>query len=223
MIRFNADVMFLTSHHSLKRWCTSNPASASHSVDELVKGRGEQDEDQSSSFTTCQVPELPMRRYLQDADFIKREFLVDTPAVSVAMKSTENAQLAKFSDQQENSTASQLTWQDKIETSDYMTLIRRPDDSETSDYMTIVRRRKDSETSYYMTIVRRRKDSETSDYMRRPKDSETRCQNKTIVRKSKDSNSFYQSPSTSGKLDEWLPSTENTCTIATEPLKEDTT
>ena len=192
----------------MKRWYTSNPASASHSVDELVKGRGEQDEDQSSSFTTCQVPELPMRRYLQDADFIKREFLVDTPAVSVAMKSTENAQLAKFSDQQENSTASQLTWQDKIETSDYMTLIRRPDDSETSDYM---------------TIVRRRKDSETSDYMRRPKDSETRSQNKTIVRKSKDSNSFYQSPSTSGKLDKWLPSTENTCTIATEPLKEDTT
>ena len=69
-----------------------------------------------------------------------------TPTI---VKSAEHNQPATFSDQREKSTASQLTWQDKIETSDYMTLVRRPDDSETSDYMTIVRRPKDSETSDY--------------------------------------------------------------------------
>ena len=88
-----------------------------------------------------------------------------TPMFSLATKSAEHEQPATFSDQGETSTANQPTWQNKTETSGYMTLVRRPEDSETSDYMTLVRRPEDSQTSDYMTLVRRPEDSETSDYM----------------------------------------------------------
>ena len=161
-------------------------------MDELVKGKSKWDEDCSSSFTTCEVPELPMRGYLPYSDFKKREFVLDPPtqSFSVAMKSAEHEQPATFSDHGENSTANQLTWQDKMETSDYMTLVRRPEDTETSDYMTLIRRPEYSETSDYMTLVRR------------PKDSDSVYQSLTY-------NKEMSSPSASGKLDEGFQSTEN--------------
>ena len=197
------------------RSSTITPESAS--VDELVKGKNEQDEDHSSSLN---LPKLPMRRYLQDTDFMKREFLIDPPTVCVAMKSAEYEQSATFCYQGEKGTANQLTWQDEMETGDYMTLVGRPEDSETSDYMTLVGRPEDSETSDYMTLVRRPEDSETSDYMtlvRRP-DSEDSETSDYMCRRTKDSHSVYQSltynrempyPSASGKRDEGFQSTEN--------------
>lgn len=72
------------------------------------------------------------------------------------MKSEEHERPATFSDQGESSTTNQLTWQDKIQISDYMTLVRRPEDSENSDYMTLVTR---PESSDYMTLVRQPDDS----------------------------------------------------------------
>ena len=107
--------------------------------------------------------------YHQYSDFKKREDIVDendvtdeiyddivsatTPTFSMATKSAEHAseQPATFNDQGESSTTNQLTWQDKIQTSDNMTLVRRPEDSENSDYMTLVTR---PESSNYMTLVR---------------------------------------------------------------------
>ena len=160
----------------------TNPESVNK--DELVKAVSKWHIDHSSSLND-EIPELPMRGYLQYSDFKKREFLVGmpgngddqdaetediyddviagendvleeiyddvvsatTPTFSVAMKSAEHEQPAN---QGENTTANQLIWQDKMETSDYMTLVRKPDseDSEMSDYMTLVRRPEDSDNVY---------------------------------------------------------------------------
>ena len=78
----------------------------------------------------CEVPELPVRGYLQDVDFMKREFSVYAPG-TFSMAAEHPAT------QGETSTANQLTWHDK---SDYMALVRRPEDSETSGYMTLIGR-----------------------------------------------------------------------------------
>ena len=203
---------------------TTNPMSVNK--DELVKAVSKWHIDHSSSLNN-EVPELPMRGYLQYSDIKKQEFLVGipgggddqdaeieeiyddviagvndvmeetyndvvlatTPTFSIAMKSAEHEKPATFRNEGENSTMNQLIWQDKMETSDYMTLVRRPEDSETSDYMKLVRRPEDSETSDYMTLVKRPEDSETSDYMtlvRRPEDSET-SDYMTLVRRPEDS------------------------------------
>ena len=111
----------------------SSTNSESTSVDELVKGKSKQ-EDHGSLLTMCEVPELPVRGYLQDADFMKREFSIYTPGTfSVAAEHEHPAT------QGETSTANQveLNWQDKSDYV-YMALVRRPEDTETSDYMTLV-------------------------------------------------------------------------------------
>lgn len=123
--------------------------------------------DHSSSLNN-EDPELStLGGYHQYSDFKKREDIIvendatdeiyddivsaTTPTVSMAMKSAGHEQPATFNDQGESSTTNQLTWQDKIQTSDYMTLVRRPEDSDNSDYMTLMTR---PESSNYMTLVR---------------------------------------------------------------------
>ena len=129
----------LISHHSMRRQSSTN--SESTSVDELVKGKSKQ-EDHGSSLTMCEVPELPVRGYLQDADFMKREFSIYIPGTfSVAAEHEHPAT------QGETSTANQieLNWQDKSDNV-YMALVRRPEDTETSDYMTLVGRQKQADS-----------------------------------------------------------------------------
>jgi hypothetical protein len=127
--------------YSLRKQSTrsTNLESTCVHVDELVKEKSKQNEDHSSSLAMCEVPELPVRGYLQDADFMKREFSVYAPGTF----SMNSEQPATFSDQGENSTANQLTWQHK---SDYMTLVRRPEDSENSDYTTLLGRSKKADS-----------------------------------------------------------------------------
>ena len=86
-----------------------------------MKGKSKQEfEDHSSSLTMCEAPELPVREYLQDVDFMKREFSAYTPGTfSMAAEHEHPAT------QGEASTANQFTWQDKSDYV-YMALVRRP-------------------------------------------------------------------------------------------------
>ena len=88
-------------------------------MDELVKGKRKWCKDHSSSLED-KPPELPKRRYLQDSNFLKRDG--DPHTASMAMKPARYEQPATF--------VNPPTWQDKMETNDYMTLIRRPEDSD---------------------------------------------------------------------------------------------
>ena len=86
-----------------------------------------------------ETPELPMRGYLQDSDFMRREFKsrpVHPPAVPKTSPIYEKPATLNFINQEENEIVTQLTWQEKefppahkTETSDYMTLTRRQDDT----------------------------------------------------------------------------------------------
>ena len=111
-------------YHYSSLCSTTNPTSAN--MGELVKGKCKWCRDHSSS-PEDELPELPMRGYLQDNDFMKQEFLVDPHSASVAMKPASYKQPATFVNQGK---VNQLTWQDKTETNDYMTLLRRPEDSD---------------------------------------------------------------------------------------------
>ena len=123
--------------------------------------------DHSSSLNNEDSELSTLGGYHQYSDFKKREDIIieidatdeiyddivsaTTPTFSMAMKSVEHEQPATFNDQGESSITNQLTWQDKIQTSDCMTLVRRPEDSDNSDYMTLVMR---PESSNYMILVR---------------------------------------------------------------------
>ena len=96
-------------------------------MDELIKGKCKWCRDHSSSLED----ELPMRRYLQDIDFMKQEFLGDPHTASMAMKTANYEQPAiPFVNKGETNSVNQLIWQDKTEINDYTILIRRPGDSD---------------------------------------------------------------------------------------------
>ena len=99
-------------------------------MDELVKSKCKWCRDHSSSLED-ELPELPMRRYLKDIDFMKQESLGDPHTASMAMKSANYEQSAiPFVNKGETNSVNQLIWQDKTETNDYMTLRKRPEDSD---------------------------------------------------------------------------------------------